>query len=670
MTGVGVPRGDVLGALERVGVLSALDRHFAEALRRIAGVTDEAVLLGAAFASRAVQNGNVCADLNRLHATPLIGNDGAPVEGVELGATAALPVLPALPAWREALARSPLVTVVGGGVESEGGIEVEGEGDGATAVGDEHDAPRPLVLAAPARLYLYRYWRYERRLVARLRARLGLAAGVDVAVLRGGLDRLFPPGAGTEPDLQRRAAAAAVLRQLCVITGGPGTGKTSTAAKVLALLQEQARAAGRPLRIALLAPTGKAAQRLGEAIARQRDALPCEPDVRAAIPVEAATIHRALRFDPARPTAFYHGAARPLPADVVLVDEASMVDIALISKLASAVRDDARLVLMGDADQLASVEAGAILGDLCGEGAGAAYSAAFARALEQAAGDGPVPAVEGAAPEIRDCVVHLRRSWRWSEQSAIGRLARAIQAGDAAQALAVLREGWPDVDLVAASDPGELGARLRPAVVAAFAGLGRGTPREQLAVLARFRVLCAHRAGRFGVTRWNELVRDLLAGAGELSVDGEWYVGRPILVTRNDDQIGLYNGDLGVVGVAGVAGAGGERAEDEGEDEGEGDREVFFAGAQGEPRGVSLARLPPHETAFAMTVHKSQGSEFDEVALVLPDRPSPVVTRELLYTAVTRARRRVMVYGGEDVLRDAIARRVERTSGLRAALGG
>jgi exodeoxyribonuclease V alpha subunit len=331
------------------------------------------------------------------------------------------------------------------------------------------------------------------------------------------------------------------------------------------------------------------------------------------------TVHSALRPDPWRPTRFRHDASRLLPADIVLLDEASMVDLALMAKLADAVDDGAHLVLMGDADQLASVEAGAVFGDICRAGLG-------------------------------DSAVQLAHSYRYRAGSGIARLAAAINAGDATAARAALGSG--DAQLVEVGSGAELAAALAPSLCRALAALRGGRPSAMLAALSSLRVLCAHRGGGRGADALNALVEGLLRRAGVVAPDREWYEGRPILVVRNDYQLGLFNGDVGVI------------ARDD-----RGELTAFFPAADGGLRALAPARLPPHETVFAMTVHKSQGSEFDSVALVLPEEPSPILTRELLYTAVTRARTSVAIYGSAAVLAEAIPRRIERASGLREELG-
>jgi exodeoxyribonuclease V alpha subunit len=572
--------------LARVGVLAPVDLHFALAMGRLADEQRDDVLLAAALASRAVQRGHVCADLTRLGREPLLDDQET-----------AVPVsLPETDAWAATLRTSTLV------------------GDGSRLT--------PLVLDDRARLYLYRYFDYQRRLGAAISSRVG-PAQVDRALLDEGLSRLF--GSSEE---QRRAALAVLTHRFALVSGGPGTGKTTTIAKILALFQEQALArSDRAMRIALLAPTGKAASRLGESIRAHLEDLACSEAVKTILARErAATLHRGLGFDASKPTRFRHDAAHPLAADAVVVDEASMVDLALMTKLAEAVHPEARLVLVGDKDQLASVEAGAILGDL--------YH----------------------APRVQQCAVHLDKSYRYRQEGGIGALARAVNRGDADAALGLLQSEttmpYGEVALCSLDEQQPLRGPLGGTVLEGFSAyLATADPLERLERLARFRVLCVHRRGPLGAETMNTAVEHHLAAAGALTPDAAFYDGRPVLITHNDYQLGLYNGDVGVVCRTGAK-----------------VRVAFAASETSEVRWIDPGRLPSHETVFAMTVHKSQGSEFDRVALLLPSAVSPIVTRELVYTGLSRARERIDVYGSAHVLREAIGRRIERASGLRELL--
>lgn len=596
----------LLEGLRTAGVLSGLDVAVAESLGRLAGESRGEVLLATALASRAVRQGHVCLDLARTVA------EGPPRD--DTGEPAAGATLPALAPWAAALRDSPLVAA-------------------ATA-----DAPlAPLVLDAAHRLYLRRYWLHQESLAAAICGRAAaLADGVDEALLADGLTRLFGPADDGAPDQQRVAASTAVCRRFCVVSGGPGTGKTHTVVRILALAIEQALAAGTPPpRIALMAPTGKAAARLQEAVRAGTGSLDCAPEVRAGIPGEATTIHRALGVARRGATTFRRHRADPLRADLVVVDEASMVDLALMARLFDALPAAARVVLLGDQDQLASVEAGAVLGDICNSGAPRRGAAA------------------GAAPGMSEAIVQLDRSYRFA--GGIGALARAINAG-AVDAVWTALDAGGDVGWYAAGSDGGLGADGEALVRRGLEDFRRArTARERMQALERFRVLCAHRRGPGGVEAVNAQIEQLLADQGAIRLDGEWYIGRPILVTRNDYHLRLFNGDVGIIAAA--------------EDDSSRRQAVFLAPDGGERR-LSPARLPPHETVFAMSVHKSQGSEFDAVAVLLPPEPSPVVSRELLYTAVTRARRHATIIAPRAVVDHAVGHAIARASGLRDRLWG
>lgn len=618
---------ELLALLEEGGALEPLDVELARTLCRLANEAAPELALAVALASREVQAGHVCADLARLADTPLL--DAA---GESLG-----PRLPALAPWLEQLGRSALV--------SSSGLA---------------DPARPLVLER-AHLYLARYYDHELRVAEHLRALAEppASAAEQIRALpehaseppQDLLARLFP-SAPSERDLQREAALATRTRRLSVIVGGPGTGKTSTVVKLLALLVHDALSAGRPPpRTLLVAPTGKAAQRLSEAVEKTRAALPIDDLYKQAIETRASTLHRALGPIEGSLTRFRHGPARPLECDLVLLDEASMVDLALMRRFLDAVPAHARVILLGDPDQLASVEAGGVLHDLC------------------------LAAAHAESP-LASSLSRLVDSYRYPRDSGIAALARAVHAQAAEEALEVLRAGFPDVRWLAPLEAGELARaphertrsgstregnralhRSDQAPPSGNAQLGREArehygalnARElelRLAALDRFRVLCAHRSGPAGIEQLNPALARALGQRGR---GGQSYAGRPILIMQNDYSTQLFNGDVGVIHL-----------------EPGPPRELVacFRAAEGRARRIAIARLPAYESAYAMTVHKSQGSEFDEVALVLPERASRILSRELLYTAITRAKRGVTVYANEAVLRAALLQRVERSSGL------
>jgi exodeoxyribonuclease V alpha subunit len=571
-----------LRSFNDAGVLAPIDVHAARTMARICGEDDPQVLLAAALAVRAPRFGHVCVDLRHVQSTVTVDDDVAV-------AVADLPWPSDVGEWVAALAASPLV-----GTDCP--LRLDGE-----------------------RLYLERYWLAEQQVLAWLQGAAANTVDVDEAALAADLDRLFSTDTA---DLQRRAAETAVRRRLAVIAGGPGTGKTYTISRIIELLEAQAAALGhaRP-KIALAAPTGKAAARVTESIGGGH---------------EATTIHRLLRRHPGNATRFRHDGSNPLPHDVVILDETSMVSLTLMAKLLDAVRPGARVVLVGDPDQLVSVEAGAVLGDIVGPG--------------------PTGSITGV---LRDSIVTLERERRYGEASGIAELAHAIKSGEPAAVLDTLRSGrddldWLEVDVADDSTTDVRLLRVREAIVAGgramFDAACSGDGAAALAALNGLRVLCAHRRGPYGVATWiPRIERWLAASLEQFAAAEQWYLGRPVIVTQNDYQLGVSNGDVGVT-----------IAKD--------DRRVVAFATGDTVRTVSPSRLDAVDTVHAMTIHKSQGSQFDHAVVVLPEAASPILTRELLYTAATRAQSRLTLVGTEAAVSAAVARRVHRTSGLRERL--
>lgn len=609
---------ELISTLRAAGVLSALDVALADELPRLPDApADPRLTLALALLSRHVSEGHVCLPLAELA-------DGSLAARLELEPDP-IPQL-SLAEWEALVRESPLVAA------------------------PDSPAPAPLVLDAGGRLYMRRYFEHERALAAQVRARTReVASGLDEAELEAGLRRHFDTA---EPEnLQRLAAETALRRRLTLISGGPGTGKTSTVVKILALAIEQAAACGRPLpRIKLMAPTGKAAVRLVEAIRGAKNQLKCVAAVREAIPTEVTTIHRALLEVARIPGADALERSRELAADIVLVDESSMVDLTLMARLFAAVPETARIILLGDKDQLASVEAGAVLGDLCSAGLALPGDAAT---RARAAG-----------------VVHLTRSYRYSETSGIAALARAIQRADLEAVLEVLRDpNYPDVTCHAELPEKELGPGLSAAALRGYTPYleaALADPQSALKKFDGFRVLCAHRRGPLGVEHVNRQIAQLLFERDLLARADGACAGWPLLVTQNDYRNRLWNGDLGLVAPDGVAKDQDVAAALAGSSRGP--LCAWFLTPEGTARRLGLGRLPPHEPAFALSVHKSQGSEVDEVAVVLPKEVSPVVTRELLYTAVTRARKSVTIFASSTLLEAAVKRSIARSSGLLSQL--
>ncbi len=518
----------------------------------------------------------------------------------------------------------------------------------AGIVGDGSDLT-PLVLDN-GKLYLYRYWQYEVAVADQLRTS-SCEHRVDLDALKAGLDQLFPV-TSDEPDWQKVAAAIAAQRRFSVISGGPGTGKTTTVTKLLALIAGEGVRAGKAPVIKLAAPTGKAAARLSESISGALATLQLPPELSALIPNEASTLHRLLGVIP-NSHHFRHNHKNPLHLDLLVVDEASMIDLPMMTRLLDALPRSARLILIGDRDQLASVEAGSVLGDICRWPGEAGYSAEqSARLAELCQLDIGLLQRDYPSP-LADSVALLRKSYRFHDQSGIGHLARASNNGDVTGFGEVLRQGYGDIELQPLTSPSydTLIQRAAGCYSTYLKLLSEGaTPEQVLESFAEAQLLCALREGPYGVGGLNDAIRDLLARQGWVRGEGHWYSGRPIIITRNDAMLELYNGDIGIA-----------------MPDTEGNLKVWFE-QSGRLRSVLPSRLPEHETVFAMTVHKSQGSEFSQVLMLLPPEETPVVTRELLYTGITRAKKTLALYATERVLNQAIQRPTERNGGLAERL--
>jgi exodeoxyribonuclease V alpha subunit len=562
----------LLAELNAAGLLTAADVHVAQRLTALAGDTDERVALAAAMATAVVHRGSV---------------------GVDLAAVRDL--APELPwpdpeGWRTAVAAS--------GAVAQGALRVD-----------------------QGLVYLDRYHGLEVQVHDDLVERAGRPApDVDEDALATALDRVFPDAAYDE---QRAAIAAAARRWTTVLTGGPGTGKTTTVAGLLAVLADQAAVRGRRLSVALAAPTGKATARLQESVDTEAARFPADDRDRLA-GLESLTLHRLLGFRPDNTTRFRHHRGNRLKYDVVVVDESSMVELLMMGRLLEALRPDTRLVLVGDPDQLSSVGAGAVLGDL----------------------------VRGYAGRPDSPVVSLTRTHRFGEE--IGELARALRDGDADAVMAVLRAGGERVRFEETDEPEPvLAPGLLRAADAVRVAAEAGDDAAALAALDRHRLICAHRDGPRGVAHWNRLVERGLAQAAGLDFWPRWYPGRPILVTTNDYGLGIYNGETGVV----------VRRPD-------GALRGLVPSTGGRVLDFATTRLAEVETMHALTVHKSQGSQADHVTVLLPEADSRLLSRELFYTAVTRARETVRIVGTEAEVRAAVGRRAERATGLRSRLAG
>ncbi|MDL2183556.1 exodeoxyribonuclease V subunit alpha [Pseudomonas sp. ChxA] len=663
---------DLLQLLERWvdrGWLRALDKAFVGFLHELDPQADPLVLLAAALTSHQLGHGHVCLDLFETLKAPDFALSLPPEGDLQTGAML-LPsqLLDGLDGahWCHALAASHLVALAVDGSESA--------------------QSRPLVVSGK-RLYLRRYWTYERRIDTALRLRLATQETVATDLPQR-LNTLFdqaPPDGVI--DWQKLACALATRGAFSIVTGGPGTGKTTTVVRLLALLQAPAVEANSPLRIRLAAPTGKAAARLTESISQQVLSLNVPDSVREKIPTQVTTVHRLLGSRPGT-RHFRHHIGNPLPLDVLVVDEASMIDLEMMANLLDALPPHARLVLLGDKDQLASVEAGAVLGDLCRDAEAGWYSPDTRRWLQAVSGEdlsasGLQEDLDGSHP-LAQQVVMLRYSRRFGEGSGIGQLARWVNQQNAEEARKLLAARSHN-DLFCLSLKGEHDHALERLVLDGQGDEAQGyryylnllhsarpaldTPREDLAwthwaqqllqAFDAFQLLCAVRKGPWGVEGLNQRITAALRKVRLIEGDDQWYEGRPVLMTRNDYGLGLMNGDIGIALKL---------------PESDGGPQVLRVAfprndGQGGVRFVLPSRLNDVETVYAMTVHKSQGSEFTHTALILPDALNPVLTKELIYTGITRAKRWFSLIeprGG--VFEEAVRRKVKRLSGLMLEL--
>nr|WP_253219658.1 exodeoxyribonuclease V subunit alpha [Pseudomonas chlororaphis] len=655
------------------GWLRALDKAFVGFLHELEPQGDPLVLMAAALTSHQLGHGHVCLDLFETLKEPDFALS-LPPEGDLQSTAAVLPsqVLATLDGahWCKALAASRLVALA--------------------ADQSEQARQRPLVLSGK-RLYLRRYWAYERRIDNALRQRLAVQeeTPADLAERLGGL---FGAAKATGPvDWQKLACALATRGAFSIITGGPGTGKTTTVVRLLALLQAPAVEAGKPLRIRLAAPTGKAAARLTESISLQVRSLSVDDSVREKIPSDVTTVHRLLGNRPGT-RHFRHHAGNRLPLDVLVVDEASMIDLEMMANLLDALPVHARLVLLGDKDQLASVEAGAVLGDLCRDAEAGWYSPQTRRWLEAVSGeqlaDSGLQEDNAGTHPLAQQVVMLRHSRRFGEGSGIGQLARWVNQQQAEEARRLLA-ARSHADLYGLSLKGEQDRALErllleghgdgPQGYRHYLSLLRGQrppvdtaledprwtawARDVLQAFDQFQLLCAVRKGPWGVEGLNQRITAALFKARLIESDQQWYEGRPVLMTRNDYGLGLMNGDIGIAL---------KLPEHEGAQDGRRVLRVAFPrnDGQGGVRFVLPSRLNDVETVYAMTVHKSQGSEFAHTALILPEALNPVLTKELIYTGITRAKDWFsLIEPRAGVFEEAVRRKVKRLSGLMLDLG-
>jgi exodeoxyribonuclease V alpha subunit len=612
----------LLKAFNEAGVLTLADVHVASRLGALGGESDDRVLLAAALVVRGTRHGSVV--LNLAGAADTITPDA---DEADVAPAPELP-WPAAAEWVAACSASPLVTGADGG------------------------SPLHMV---ESRMWLDRYWRQEAQVADDLLSRSAdRPDDLDLVVLRRDLDALFGDSADAD---QRLAAAVAALSRVSVIGGGPGTGKTTTVARLITLLYRQL---GAGLRVALAAPTGKAAARLEEAV--RSAAGPLTPADRALLTrLSALTLHRLLGRRPGVSSRFRHDRGNRLPYDVVIVDESSMVSLTLMARLLEALAPSTRLVLVGDPDQLASVEAGAVLGDLVDQDDVGSVTASFrARLVEATDGVSSVTRLDTPGAALRESVALLRTVHRYDAGGSIAQIAEHVRAGRADEALSLLRDRPSGLVFYEIDDAEVIGGDVLAAVAdrvvaherAVIAAARAGDVTDALDALEKHRLLCAHRAGPRGVRWWTDLVERRLAVDLQVTprADGH-YAGQPLLVTSNDYETGLYNGDTGV-----VIRQGDELAA------------AFRRG--GEPVVVPLVRLSDIRPLHAMTVHRGQGSQFDVVTVLLPLAASPLATRQTFYTAITRAASLVVLVGSAESVLTSVQRQAARATGLRDRLTG
>ena len=663
--------------LYQQGRIRPLDYQFARFIHELDDTPS--VVLVAALISHELGRGNLCLELNHLFNAPLFE--------LNLAESNKLRVLADIDSKAE---HTLINSLVSSAVISLGGSNT------------------PLILDSN-RLYLYRYWQHE-CLVAQHLLKGGKQSD-DLQDTRKILDRLFKrnysilfenrPGtrdpealqeylikwldiefpdsidwqtstqilmSASQPDdltaldqlipqiqclnWQKTAAAMAATQPLVVISGGPGTGKTTTVTRLLAMLVEKGLKSGKIPDIRLVAPTGKASARLTESIGGALPALNCSEDVRRLIPSQAGTIHRLLGVIPNSPE-FRHTASNPLHLDILVVDEASMVDLPLMRHLLDALPDHAQIILLGDRDQLASVDAGSVLGDIC-SAAEDGYSPGQADTLEQLTGFNLKSWSASQSQSINDRFCQLQKSYRFDARSGIGTLAKAVNRGDTQQITRVFQQNFDDIALHPLDDSNyqQLMFLCMKGYTPYLQAINDGKDEKTvLNAFNRFRLLCALREGRLGVEGLNEGIRQALARKNLMPSEGLWYPGRPVLITRNAHDLGLYNGDIGIA-----------------LPDPSGRLKVVFELPDGSLKHLLPSRLPEHQTVFAMTIHKSQGSEFPHTVMALPEQMTPVLTRELVYTGITRAKSRLDLFTPPQILIQSIKQKTQRSSGLKDRL--
>ena len=610
-------------------------RQCALRLMEWSSAPSDALAWAAALVCHFRSEGHTCLPLGRVAGGLLDEILDQPISSVRL---------PELGPWIESLLQSGVV------VRSESlGV---GEGEWFSQKSSQSLGPlAPLVLGPDFKLYLHRYWAYEQEAATQLRRRAAQVHHPDPEKLTTLFRQFFPVQPGDSFNWQALAALSALQRGLTILSGGPGTGKTHTIAWHLGLLFAL-HSPGTP-RVNLAAPTGKAAARLSEAIRGAFDNLPPGIPRPPSELAQASTLHRLLGIRPGTGDSARY-APRLLAADVVIVDEASMLDLVLLVRLLRALPDTTRLVLVGDQNQLEAVEAGSILGEVWSHPACGRYSSQWSTEVGQILGQTiPEAQVDSKASSLTDSLIELQRARRFGEESQIQLFSRAVRRGQIQEARAAWRENAPGFILQSHPPRSQKVSVVADRLLAWHQRmLAAPTPAAALAVYRQFRLLTPLRRGSWGVETIHQEVLTECVRRNVIPPRETWYPGRPILITTNSTDLELSNGDTGLALI----------------DPDDGCLKVWFESANGNVRSLSPLRMPAHETAYAMTVHKSQGSEFQEILLVLPEEAHPLVNRELIYTAVTRDRQKVEIWATESTVLAGLGQNAQRHSGMARAL--
>ncbi|MCP3927301.1 MAG: exodeoxyribonuclease V subunit alpha [Desulfobacterales bacterium] len=592
------------------GIFTDIDINFANHIEELSSDKNSTLFFTAALISLNTRRGHICLELEKL-SSKLFFIDHRSEEYI---------YYPSITNWTNALDTN----VVG-------------------KVGDY----TPLIIDNKKRLYLFRYWEYQKKVYEFIQNKTKGLSIVN-AEIKDDINSLFKDSKEVV-DWQKIAVFTALMKRFCVITGGPGTGKTTTVTKVMALLILAARKSGyKNFRIILAAPTGKAAARLSESVGSSKKKLAIESEILSQIPEEAYTVHRLLGSIDKSPY-FVHNRNNKIPCDLIIVDEASMIDLALMSKLTDAIPEDGRLIIVGDKNQLSSVEAGAVLNDICGGVTSHTYTDDFIEKSEEILGVAPEVDLFAEQPsDMFESIAELKKSYRFGEKNGISQISRLVNEGMGDNGLKVMKNDrfknvkwskYPDLRDV----PDFLKERILKGYKKYFS-LDFTDPKLALSYFDLFRVLCVLRDGPYGVKAINGLIESTI-NSGK---SDDFYPGRPVLITRNDYSSGLFNGDTGIT------------IKDESKN-----LWVVFRGVDGKINKYHPSRLPEHETVFCMTIHKSQGSEFENILLITPDKDSKIYTREVVYTGITRAKKNVEIAGEERAFIEAVAKRISRSSGLR-----